>query len=257
MDTLRISLVQSELAWENIPANLQQFEQKLLPLAGHTDLIVLPEMFSTGFSMHPELLSTDLLESSLQWMERMAKACQAVITGSLIIREAGIYYNRLIWMQPDGIFEKYDKRHLFSYGNEQEHFARGNERLIVEYKGWRICPLICYDLRFPVWSRNTEDYHLLLYVANWPDRRIEHWKALVAARAIENQAYVAAVNRIGSDGDGVQYSGDSSLMRYDGALLWRAAHLESVSTHSISKSALLEYRNQFQFLSDRDHFQIG
>ncbi len=200
---MKVTIIQTHLAWEDKTANLEHFSAHLSALAEATDLIVLPEMFSTGFSMQPERLAEPMDGPTVQWMRAKAADTNAAMVGSLMVREGDCYYNRLVWMFPDGTLQHYDKRHLFSYGTENEHYTAGTNQLLVNWKGWKICPLICYDLRFPVWSRNTMGYDLLLYVANWPERRSLAWNALLAARAIENQSYTVGVNRIGADGNGM------------------------------------------------------
>ena len=255
-NSLRITTVQSVLHWENARANLAMFTEKLQGLAGQTDLVILPEMFTTGFSMNAGAISETMEGPSVKWMKEMASSLHAVVTGSLVIQEAGQYHNRLIWMRPDGSFSHYDKRHLFSLAGEHEHYAAGCEKLIVEWKGWKICPLICYDLRFPVWCRNTEGYDLLIFVANWPETRAHHWRQLLVARAIENQAFVAGVNRVGEDGLGYLYNGDSAIVDYAGNLLCQAAQVEGVFTVALQPGKLKEFRTKLQFLADRDDFEI-
>lgn len=254
MDKLRISLLQADLAWEDPAANLALFDRELAPLAGQTDLVILPEMFTTGFSMRPQALAEPPGGPAQQWMAGWAARLDAAITGSLIIAENGRYYNRLVWMFPDGQSLSYDKRHCFTLAGEHEHYTPGAGRLLVEYRGWRILPLICYDLRFPVWSRNDLDYHLLIYVANFPDRRGHAWRSLLTARAIENQCYLAAVNRVGADGGGIYHAGDSSVIDYAGELLHRASHLPATFTTTLDPAPLLDFRRRFNFLADRDNF---
>lgn len=256
MDNLRVSLVQTHLVWEDPVANRDHFSTLLSPLAGRTDLVILPEMFSTGFSMRPEALAEPPEGPTPQWMMDQAKKLDAVITGSLIIQAHGRYYNRLIWMPPDGAFRHYDKRHLFTLAGEDRHYTPGKAHLLVTWKGWRILPLICYDLRFPVWSRNVFDYDLLLYVANWPERRVQAWSTLLAARAIENQAYTIGVNRIGHDGNDVYHSGDTGLYDFQGYPVYRCAHQEDVFTAALDKTAQRDFRQKLAFLPDRDTFQI-
>lgn len=193
---------------------------------------------------------------SMQWMKSQAQKKDAAVCGSLIIEEEGKYYNRFIWVQPDGIFYHYDKRHLFTLAGEDEYFQKGKERLLIQYKGWRICPLICYDLRFPVFARNDIDYDLLIYVANWPKPRANAWRTLLAARAIENQCYVAGVNRIGKDEKGLEYIGDTMLIDYLGDRIFHSAHTQQVSTASVSKTKMLSLRSKLNFLADRDEFKI-
>lgn len=256
MENLRVSLVQSALYWENKASNLEQFAEKLAPLGGHSDLIILPEMFTTGFSMNPEKLAESMDGRTMQWLTQQAKALNAVVTGSFIVNENQKYFNRLIWMRPDGTFEWYDKRHLFTYADEHLHYTAGKQRLVVEWLGWKICPLICYDLRFPVWSRNTDAYDVLIYVANFPERRSHAWKSLLIARAIENQAFTIGVNRVGTDGNDIYYVGDTSLIDYNGQLIHQVSQLENIFTTSLSYASLKDFRKRFAFLQDQDSFHF-
>jgi predicted amidohydrolase len=248
---MNITLVQSQLYWEDIEKNLSNLEQKLETVE-QTDLIILPEMFSTGFSMNAAALAETMEGSALNWMRKTAAKKHAVITGSLIIKEDDKFYNRLIFMRPDGSFDQYDKKHLFSMAREEETYTAGTAKIIIEYLGWKICPLICYDLRFPIWNRNLEDYDLAIYVANWPDRRSYHWRSLLTARAIENQCYVAAVNRVGTDGKDLYYSGYSSLIDPAGEILYQRADSEDIQQFDISLEHLKEVRTKLPFLKDRD-----
>ena len=255
---LTTALLQSDLFWEDAETNLKLFEKRLQSL-GKTDLIILPEMFSTGFSMRTELAET-MDGPSVRWMQAQAQRYAAVVTGSLMIREAdGGVYNRLIWAAPDGSLQHYDKRHLFALGEESQHFKAGTDAPIFEYKGWHIAPFICYDLRFPVWSRNRAEqpYDLAIYVANWPQVRSEHWKALLRARAIENQAYVIGVNRVGTDGKGLAYSGDSSVFDPAGELLYQKSNEEDLATVLCSRPRLAEVREKWPFLKDQDAFSLS
>lgn len=253
---LNITLLQTNLHWEDPDAN-RVYLSNLLDKIGTTDLIILPEMFNTGFSMNSRKLAEVMDGETIQWMTEVAKEKRAVVTGSLIVKEGISYYNRLIWMRPNGTFEWYDKKHLFRMANENEHFTSGKSKLIVALKGWKICPLICYDLRFPVWSRNVENFDLLFYVANWPEARVSAWEKLIYARAIENQCYVAGVNRIGKDGKDIPYSGNSMLVSPKGDLLWKAEnHLEEVKTISLSLEDLSTFRKKFPVSSDADRFEI-
>ena len=248
---MNITLVQSELYWEDIEKNLSNFEQKLETVE-QTDLIILPEMFSTGFSMNAASVAETMDGSAINWMRKTAMKKNCALTGSLIIKENGKFYNRLIFMRADGSFEQYDKKHLFTMAKEEETYTAGSEKVFIEYKGWKICPLICYDLRFPIWNRNLEDYDLAIYVANWPDRRSYHWRSLLTARAIENQCYVAAVNRVGSDGKDLYYSGYSSLIDPAGEILYQKADSEDIQQFDISLEHLKEVRTKLPFLKDRD-----
>lgn len=256
---LRITTVQADLIWQNKAANLKKFDKILRgPLRGETDVIVLPEMFTTGFSMSPETLAEPMSGATVALLKEKSRALDAAITGSFICAENGKFYNRLVWMQPDGQFWTYDKRHLFSLAAEQNHYTAGSKRLQIEWRGWRICPMICYDLRFPAWSRNQSPdfYDVLIYVANWPERRRHPWQALLTARAIENQAFVVGVNRVGADGNGVAHSGDTKIVDFAGENLFQRTHTEGVETTVLSKSDLMDFRKKFTFLNDQDDFSF-
>ena len=257
MQNLTISIIQSDLVWEDVAANLKAFTKKIKAVK-QSDLIVLPETFSTAFSMNSEHLAEPMNGKTMTWMATMAKEKNTVLAGSAILRENDHIFNRFIWMRPDGSFDKYDKRHLFRMGDEHNHFTAGSERLIVELKGWKICPQICYDLRFPVWSRNKkQEYDLLLYIANWPEVRIPAWEKLLYARAIENQCYVAGVNRIGIDGNGVNCSGNSMLIDSKGDLIWKAKDLEEeTKTVKVSLDDLNGFRKKFPVGMDADEFEV-
>jgi omega-amidase len=258
-DILKVTMIQTALHWENIDANLQMFSEKISALKETGDIIVLPEMFSTGFSMNASALAETMDGSAVSWMKRTAAEKKCVITGSLIIKENNKYYNRLFWMMPDGTYDVYDKRHLFALAHEEKTYTAGNKKLIVEYKGWKIHPLICYDLRFPVWSRRTKthDYDLLIYVANWPERRVTAWSQLLIARAIENQCYVVGVNRVGNDGNNVYHSGDSAIINFKGEAMSMASPNEPLcETVALSKSELDAFRKQLPFIEDADTFTI-
>ena len=254
---IRISLIQADLVWEKPDANLSMFGEQIKTLAGSTDIIILPEMFNTGFTMNASLVAEAPEGPTTQWMREIAAMSGAVIMGTLIITENGNFYNRLIWMQPNGEYHTYDKRHLFGMAGEDKVFTRGNQRLVVNYKSWRICPMICYDLRFPVWARNDDAYDMLIYTANWPERRIAQWNALLTARAIENQSYCIGLNRIGVDGSGYTYSGDSSLYSPSGERLYHQTDSRAeTTTHILSAAVLAETREKLPFLTDRDLFEI-
>jgi len=254
---LRVTLVQSELAWQDPAANRHRLAAHFRGLAGHTDLVVLPEMFSTGFSMAAAELAEDMHGPTIDWMREEAAALGCGIAGSLIVRDAGRCYNRFVWARPDGSLAHYDKRHLFRLAGEQEHYAPGAGRLVVDLKGWRVCPLVCYDLRFPVWSRNRGDYDLLLYVANWPQRRALAWSALLRARAIENQSYVVGVNRIGKDGNGTSYAGDSVALDFLGQPLSSEGGGDRVETAVLDLESLRAYRDSFPVHLDADRFELA
>ncbi len=257
MNLLKITTFQAYLFWENSEKNLQNLSLRLSSIREKTDIIVLPEMFNTGFSMNTEKLAEEMGGKSMQWMLEQAKKFDSVITGSLIIKEDGKNYNRLIWMRPDGSYEKYDKRHLFKLADEHKHYTAGNKKLFVDLKGWKICPVICYDLRFPVWLRNQNaEYDVLLVVANWPERRSLHWRTLIPARAIENQAYVIAVNRVGHDGNEVYHSGDSMCIDPNGNVIYYKPNDEDLYTFSINKDELDKTRQTLPFLKDADDFKL-
>lgn len=254
---LRATLVQADLIWENSTANLRHFDQLLQPiLKGSTDLIILPEMFTTGFSMDAASLAQPMGGSAHQWMQEKANTLLTAITGSIICQTDQGYFNRLLFVRPHQPTIWYDKRHLFTLAGEHLAYQPGTDRLIAEWKGWRICPLICYDLRFPVWSRNTELYDLLIYVANWPDKRRNAWMTLLAARAIENQAYCIGVNRVGVDEKGHHYSGDTSMYDFAGNLGTQITRQEALVTLELDYEALHSFREKLNFLADRDHFLI-
>jgi omega-amidase len=269
MSDLKITIIQSDLHWENKEENLRMFSEKISAVTSETDLIILPEMFTTGFSMKPGMLAEPVNGGTVSWMKEKAKQKNCVITGSFICVENGKYFNRLIWMKPDGMFSHYDKRHLFSMGDESNHYERGNKKIIEEIKGWKICPLICYDLRFPVWSRNkvqsskfkssfdSNAYDLLIYIANWPERRSHPWKTLLLARAIENQCYVAGVNRIGKDGNEIYHSGDSAVINVKGEIISKIkTEEESSATITLKYSELKSFRSAFPVLKDADDFVL-
>ncbi|MDF2436002.1 MAG: Nitrilase/cyanide hydratase and apolipoprotein N-acyltransferase [Bacteroidota bacterium] len=257
MESLTITLIQSDLSWENPKENLEMFSKKISAITEKTDLILLPEMFTTGFSMAPEKFAEDLNGPTVQWMKEKAREKNCVITGSFVCLENDNFYNRLIWMNPDGAYSVYDKRHLFSMGDENHHYAAGHEKIIEEINGWKICPLICYDLRFPVWSRNTEGFDLLIYIANWPERRSHPWKTLLLARAIENQCYVAGLNRIGKDGNQIYHSGDSAVINFKGEIISDIpSKEESTKTITLNYEELVEFRKVFPVLKDADRFEI-
>ena len=252
---LNISFIQADLVWENKQANFSLFES-LFHETDQPDLVVLPEMFSTGFSMQPAALYDQEPGMALRWMQTQAEKHQFALAGSVIVNDFGNYYNRFYFVQPDGSYQSYDKRHLFRMANEHLHYTPGNQRVIIEYQAWRILPQVCYDLRFPVWSRNRADYDLLLYVANWPEKRRAHWLTLLQARAIENQAYVLGVNRTGHDGKNIRYSGDSALFAPDGTRLSPNSYRKNNMVHSqwLSHEPLHQSRSQFPAWQDADDF---
>jgi omega-amidase len=257
MDNLKITIFQGYLFWENIDKNLQNITSRLSGIREKTNLIILPEMFNTGFSMNADKLAEPMDGKTMKWMHKTAAQYECVITGSIIIKESGNYYNRLIRMQADGSYKYYDKRHLFALGKEHQTYTAGDKKLIVELNGWKVCPMICYDLRFPVWLRNVKgEYDLLLIVANWPERRIAHWRALILARAIENQAYVIGVNRVGHDGNEVYHSGDSTCIDPNGNVVYYKRDEEDLYTFSIIAEEVTKTRLALPFLKDADDFKI-
>ncbi len=236
-------------------------ERKIMSIAGKTELVLLPEMFSTGFSMRPEIFAEPMSGETVNWMKRVSREKNVILTGSVIIEENGNYFNRLIWMLPNGVHGYYDKRHLFAYAGENEHYEPGHKRLIASVNGWRVNLQVCYDLRFPVWARQQihgshTEYDLLIYVANWPQRRSHAWKTLLQARAIENQCYVAGVNRVGYDGNDIYHSGDSMLVDGLGQVLYHKADADDIHTITIHKSDLDDTRSRFPFWKDADDFSL-
>lgn len=261
MSSLSVTLIQTALHWEDKTANLQMLEQKINNITEKTHVVVLPEMFSTGFSMRPEALAETMQGETVAWMKRLAGEKRMILTGSLIIEEEGHFYNRLIWMLPNGQYGYYNKRHLFAYANEDQHYSGGNQRFIASVNGWKINLLVCYDLRFPVWARQqyTEEgfeYDVLICVANWPERRNTAWKTLLQARAIENQCYVVGVNRVGKDGNDNYHSGDSMAVTALGEVLYHKEHDEDIVTIQLEKEALQAVREKLPFWKDADQFDL-
>lgn len=257
MSTLKITTFQAYLFWENIDKNLQNLGLRLSSIREKTDMIVLPEMFSTGFTMNAKALAEEMDGKTMNWMHQQAIKFDSVVTGSLIIKENDNFFNRLIWMRPDGSYEYYDKRHLFTLAKENETYSAGKNKLVVELNGWKICPIICYDLRFPVWLRNkTNDYDMLLVIASWPERRSLHWRTLIPARAVENQSYVVAVNRVGHDGNEVYHSGDSMCIDPNGNVVYYKPNDEDLYTFTINKLEVEKARRAFPFLKDADDFTL-
>ncbi|TWI81655.1 putative amidohydrolase [Lacibacter cauensis] len=283
MSHLTFTLIQTNLHWEDKAANLQMLEEKINSLQHPTQIIVLPEMFNTGFSMQPELHAEDINGPTVQWMKRVAAAKRVIVTGSIMINQTAAdgaiqYFNRLIWMLPNGQYGVYDKRHLFAYADEDKHYTAGTRRLIASVNGFKINLQVCYDLRFPVWARQqtgristsldtptqsfdsaqdlVPEYDILIYVANWPERRVHAWKTLLTARAIENQCYVIGVNRTGNDGNNIYHSGNSMVIDAMGEVLYEKEHDEDVFTITLSKEKLEEIRHKLPFLKDGDAFSI-
>lgn len=257
MNNLTVTIVQYNIEWENKPANFRKIEKLLNPI-GTTDLIVLPEMFSTGFSMNVSEMAEPMDGPSVNWMKQLAAEKNAAVCGSLITEDTHGYHNRIIFAPPKGEIYQYDKRHLFTMGNEQNHYSPGRERLIVEFRGFRILPLVCYDLRFPVWSRNRNDFDLMVYVANWPAPRKKAWKTLLKARAIENQSYLVAANRIGADANGIKYAGGTYAIDAKGKIINKLPdNKEGVVSEKFSLESLQKFRQRFPVLNDADHFTLN
>ena len=256
-EKLNIAFIQANLSWEDAEANRKMFSEKIEKISNNVELIILPEMFTTGFSMNAENLAEETEAETLRWMQEIATSRATAITGSVIITENDHYYNRLFFVFPDGSYKLYDKRHTFTLAKEDETYTAGTERLIVDYKGWKICPLVCYDLRFPVWARNTVDYDLLIYVANWPEKRVNAWDALLKARAIENMSYCIGLNRTGEDGDGYVYNGHSAAYDPLGNEITELNRSDVfIAEFSIEKESLTEVRTKLKFLQDRDKFTL-
>ncbi|WP_373494890.1 amidohydrolase [Aquiflexum sp.] len=258
---LKIALVQTDLYWKNKTANMAMLEEKLMNLDQDVDLIILPEMFTTGFTMDAQEVSEPMNLDTTKWMKQMAARTNAVVTGSVIINDKGKYFNRLLWLSPDGNIDVYDKRHLFRMADEDAHFDMGLTRKVFEWKGWKIMPQICYDLRFPVWSRNKMEgdemqYDLIFYVANWPSPRISAWDILLQARAVENLSYSIGVNRIGQDGNDVPYCGHSAAYNFKGERLSYAEGSEDILFVELDLHTLREYRSKFPAWMDGDRFEL-
>lgn len=252
---MKIALIQIPLVWEDPKSNRDYIEQKINTLEADTDLVVLPEMFTTGFTMQPERVAETMQGETIVWMQSLAKAKNCAITGSLVIIEGGNYYNRLLFVFPSGEIHYYNKRHLFTLAGEDKSYTKGTQKLIIEYRGWKICPLICYDLRFPVFARNVEQYDLLLYVANWPTIRIQAWDTLLKARAVENMSYTIGVNRVGKDEKDYDYSGHSQVVDFLGNYAIVPQETEGVFYAQLDKEALRQTRTKLGFLDDQDTFE--
>jgi predicted amidohydrolase len=254
---MKVTIIQTDLFWESPSKNREMFDEKISRLDDDIDLIVLPEMFSTGFSMSPDKLAEQWPGSTVKWMQRVAVSKKVAIAGSLIVEDSRKYYNRLVFVQPDGRTDFYDKRHLFRMAEEHQQYETGKNRVVVEYKGFRILLLVCYDLRFPVWSRNRNDYDMILMVANFPEKRKIAWNALLPARAIENQCYVVACNRVGKDGNDVNYSGDSQILDPNGVILKKANPNENqIIAASLNIQEVVNIRKSFPVYLDADNFTI-
>lgn len=259
MSQLTISIVQPDIIWENPSANLAMYDTHLQTIYPTTDLLVLPEMFNTGFTMNAAAFAEPENGETMNWLQRWAKKLNTAIACSLIIAEKEKYYNRLIFMLPDGTYSHYDKRHLFRMGGEHEIYTAGQNRLLVAYKGWKIAPFVCYDLRFPVWSRRHAQkypYDLLIYTANWPARRADAWAQLLIARAIENQSYTIGVNRVGNDGKGIFHNGRSAVIDPKGKVLWTQENQTAIQSMVLNKADLDTFRTEFPAWADADEFEL-
>ncbi len=253
MRDLKVTVIQEELVWEDIEANIAVFDKKLDGLNVKTDLIVLPEMFTSGFSMNAAKLAQTMSGAAVTWLLEKAGAIQADIVSSVIIKEQGCFFNRLLWVKPDGRLMSYDKRHLFRLAGEEKVYTAGNQKLIVELHGWKISPFVCYDLRFPIWTRNLNNaFDATIFIANWPEVRAHHWKSLLRARAIENQCYTIGVNRLGTDGNNISYSGDSSIIDPLGNISFQSAYASCIYTTELSASTLAMVREKFPVWMDAD-----
>lgn len=253
---MKTALIQTNLIWENPVANRSLFEDKINSISDTIDLIVLPEMFTSGFTMNPSIVAETMEGETLSWLKEMAKTKNCAITGSLVIQENNNFHNRMVFVFPNGEVQHYDKRHLFTLAGEQKVYTAGSKKLIVEYKGWRICPLVCYDLRFPVFSRNTENYDLLIYVASWPQPRINAWDILLKARAVENLSYAIGVNRVGTDNNNLEYNGHSQVVDELGNHLLSPQENDGIFILELDKNKMHETRNRLNFLNDKDKFQL-
>ncbi len=270
MSSLTFSIIQTNLFWEDKAANLSMLYEKIIGIQQKTNVVVLPEMFSTGFSMQPKLFAETMDGTTIQWMKKVASEKNIILTGSLMMKDGTDYFNRMIWMLPNGQKGIYDKRHLFAKGDEHNHYTPGKKRCIASVNGWKINLQVCYDLRFPVWSRQCVDqdkiknneesfaeYDVMIYVANWPEKRVSAWKTLLQARAIENQCYVIGVNRVGNDGNNIYHSGDSMVVNEMGEILYQKSHEEDIFTLTLDKESLVKTRTALPFLKDADSFMIN
>lgn len=253
---MKIALIQTPLFWENPNKNRAYLTKKINSISQYVDLIVLPEMFTSGFTMNPNNIAETMQGETISWLKETAKTKNCAITGSLVIEENEKYYNRLVFVFPSGEIQYYDKRHLFTLAGEDKVYTSGKDKLIIDYKGFKICPLICYDLRFPVFSRNIEEYDVLVYVANWPKPRINAWDILLKARAVENMSYAIGVNRVGVDDNNLEYVGHSQAVDFFGNYIQEPQETEGIFIVKLDKEKLLETRTKLAFLNDKDQFEI-
>ena len=261
---LHVALMQIDLFWEDIQSNLQSVEEKINSLPEDVDLVIFPEMFTTGFTMNPEKNAETMSGKTVNWIRELARKKNMAITGSIVVKEDSknsnetLYFNRLLFIHPNGKIEYYDKKHTFTLAGEHDIYTAGQERILIHYKGWKICPLICYDLRFPVWARNTDDYDLLFYVASWPELRINAWDALLKSRAIENMSYTIGVNRVGEDANGHHYNGNSACFDTLGNCMVKdVSGKETTLMITLDKKVQDLERKKFNFLADRDGFRLS
>ncbi|NNK82585.1 MAG: amidohydrolase [Flavobacteriaceae bacterium] len=255
-EKLNISYIQADLVWGNPKANRLQFQDKIRSVKQQVDLFVLPEMFTTGFTMHPKYVAEKMNGDTINWMQKIANEVKAAICGSLIIEENNSHYNRFVFVEQNGKISTYNKRHTFTLAGEHQVYTAGTEKIIIDFKGWKICPLVCYDLRFPVWARNVEDYDLLIYVANWPKPRISAWDTLLKARAIENMTYCIGVNRVGKDINGHQYTGHSVVLDGLGESLTSISENEQIKVVELNKNHIETIRKKLKFLDDKEVFNL-
>ncbi|WP_323787181.1 amidohydrolase [Psychroserpens sp.] len=254
---LKIALIQSNLVWENPEQNRQNFNAKISSISNSVDIFILPEMFTSGFTMNATEVAETMTGETISWMQKLSKEKNAAITGSLIIKENNTFFNRLVFVHPNGKIDSYDKRHTFTLAGEHKVFTAGQHNIIINFKGWKIKPLICYDLRFPVWARNSENYDLLFYVANWPKVRVNAWDALLQARAIENMSYCIGINRVGLDGNNFEYSGHSAAYDVLGKRMDSIPYdTEAIEIITLDKTHIETYRNKLGFLNDKDDFNL-
>ena len=253
---MKVALIQTDIVWENPTENRRILEGKINSITENMDLIILPEMFASGFTMHPSIVAEPMNGKTISWLKNTAKAKKCAITGSLVITENDCFYNRMVFVFPDGEIQHYDKKHLFTLAGEDKVYTSGNEKVIVNFKDWKICLQVCYDLRFPVFSRNTENYDLLIYVASWPKVRTNAWDILLKARAVENLSYAIGVNRIGTDQNNLEYIGHSQIIDELGNFIIKPTENEGVFMADLDKNKMLETRNKLNFLNDKDEFNF-
>ena len=253
---MKTVLIQTDIIWENPTENRRILEEKINALVESVDLIILPEMFTSGFTMHPNVVAETMSGTTISWLKNIAKAKNCAITGSLVITENGNFYNRMVFVFPNGEIQHYDKKHLFTLAGEDKIYTSGKEKVMVNYKDWKICLQVCYDLRFPVFSRNTENYDLLIYVASWPKVRTNAWDILLKARAVENLSYVIGVNRVGTDNNNLEYIGHSQIIDELGNFILAPKENEGVFIADLDKNKMLETRNKLNFLNDKDDFNL-